>query len=96
MATRRDEQAQSLDVNQEGNAQERVLEDNQVNEKSNLGKMQEQLEAKLVELPLKEQKDELKKDNDESLQAVASRSGVDETNEKNSHNVREVYNYKKK
>ncbi|XP_050453282.1 uncharacterized protein LOC126852489 [Cataglyphis hispanica] len=89
MATRRDEQAQSLDVNQEGNAQEKVLEDNQDNEKSNLGKMQEQLEAKLVNLPLKEQKDELKKDNDESLQAVASRSGVDETNEKNSQNVRE-------
>ncbi|KAL6433037.1 hypothetical protein ACFW04_006374 [Cataglyphis niger] len=88
MATRRDEQAQSVDVNQEGNPQEKVLEDNKDNEKSNLGKMQEQLEAKLMNLPLMEQKDELKKDN-ESLQAVASRSGVDETNEKNSQNVRE-------
>lgn len=92
MATRRDEQAQSLDVNREENAQERVLEGNQ--DDANLGKTQEQLEAKLVKLPLKEQKDaqkdELKKDNDESLQAVASRSGVDKTSEKNSQNIREV------
>ncbi|XP_070154070.1 uncharacterized protein [Polyergus mexicanus] len=78
MATRRDEHAQSLDMNQEGNAQERKLEGD-----ANLGKTQEQLRAKL---PLKEEnenaeKNELKKDNDESLQAVASRSGVDKTNE---------------
>lgn len=88
MATRRDEQAQSLDMNQEGNAQERKLEGNQGN--ANLGKTQEQLEAKL---PLKEEnknteKDELKKDNDESLQAVASRSGVDKTSE-NLQNIHE-------
>ncbi|XP_072757745.1 uncharacterized protein [Anoplolepis gracilipes] len=84
LATRRAEQSQ----NQE-NAQERKLESNQGD--ANLGKTQEQLEAKLVKLPQKEnaEKVEPKKDDDESLQAVASRSGVDKTSEKNSQDIRE-------
>ncbi|KMQ93252.1 cuticle protein 6 [Lasius niger] len=83
LATRRDEEAQ-----------ERKLEGDQGD--ANLGKTQEQfVEAKLVKLPLKEknensEKVELKKDNDESLQAVASRSGVEKTSENTTQDIREV------
>lgn len=83
LATRRDEEAQ-----------ERKLEGDQGD--ANLGKTQEQfVEAKLVKLPLKEGNEnaeevELKKNNDESLQAVASRSGVEKTSENTTQDIREV------
>lgn len=82
LATRRNEQAQSRE-----DAQERKPEGNQGD--ANLSKTQEQLKAK------KDQDDNAKKveekNNDESLQAVASRSGIDKASDKNSQEIREVH-----
>lgn len=79
---RHHEQAQNWE-----NAQERKSEGNQGD--ANLSKTQEQLEAK------KDQSDNARKveekNNDESLQAVASRSGIDKASDKNSQEIREVH-----
>lgn len=82
LATRRDEQAQNRE-----DAQEKKPESNQGD--VNLDKTQEQLEAKFV----KDQNDSAKKideKDNESLQAVASRSSVDKASDKNSQEIREV------
>lgn len=88
LATRRDEEAHSHETHPEV-AQERKLESNQGD--ANVGKTQEQLvEAKLAELPSKKESKNAEKKDDETLQAVASRSGVDKTSEKNSQTIHEV------
>lgn len=80
LATRRNEQAQRE------NAQERKSEGNQGD--ASLSKTQEQLEAKKVQDNAKKVEE---KNNDESLQAIASRSGIDKTSDRNSQEIREVY-----
>ncbi|XP_011330856.2 uncharacterized protein LOC105275608 isoform X1 [Ooceraea biroi] len=95
MATRRDEQAHSHGEHRE-NAQERKIEGNQ--DDGNLDKTQEQPEAKSAQDLLKaEQQDsevdntgnlEPQKENDETLQAIATKSGVDKKSEKNLQGIR--------
>jgi hypothetical protein len=88
LAARRDEEAQNQEIRE--NAQEKKIEENQSNVL--LGRLQEQPEAKSVENRQQSEVEqkvsnnagdvESKENSDESLQAVASKSGVDKESEK--------------
>lgn len=95
MATRRDEETQSHEGTQE-NAQERKIEGNEG--VASLDKTRDQPEVKSAENPLKTEEQgglenreniQSQKENDETLQAIATKSSVDKESEKNSQNAKE-------
>lgn len=95
LATKRDqEEAQHREENQE-DAREKKLDGNQGD--ASLQETQEQLEAKITEIPLnagerkalENVKDIEPKDSDETLQAVASKSGIGKASEESTQKVRQ-------
>lgn len=93
LAIKRDEQAQNHEEKRE-NAREKKIEGNQGD--ASLDETRGQLGAKMTEIPLNEggqkalenTKNIELKDSDETLQAVASKSGAGETSEKSTQKVR--------
>lgn len=95
MANRRDEEAQHREENWE-NAREKNIERNQGD--ANLSRPQGRLGAEITKIPLNEgERKALEnvmnvepKDSDETLLAVASKSGVDKASEKSTQKVRRL------
>jgi len=94
LAAKRDEEAQNREENRE-NAREKKIEGNQGD--ASVSKTRELLEAKITKIPLNEGERKVLentvenvelKDNDEILQAVAAKSGIDKASEKSAQKVR--------